>query len=465
MLTQDQARQIHETSLDLLEDPGVKLEHDAICDKLFAAGAKPGTDAQVVRFPRQFIDEYLALAPKTVRFADLAGGGRDVRVGDPSRFWTGAALNVLDLDGALREVTSSDLADFARLVDALDGVDALVGTAMSDVPPPARDFVGLRVMAENTRKHLRALSFTPTGSQAMREMARVLAGGDLAERPVLSMGFTAHGPLRWTRLALDIYLQSAGDKIPVTVNGEPAAGVSGPVTLAGALAVGNAEVLAGIVLNQVIEPGRPCIHNLGFSHILDMKTAIAVTGGPEVCLLAAAGAEMARLYNLPSCSWMCTEAMLPDEQAVIETTMGALTHARARVNVVWGVGQLESEKTLSPAKAVIDNELIGMVRRFERGIEVSDDTLAADVTRQVGIAGSFLGTDHTFDHFRTELHEPSLLCRVDRDNWENKGAKRLSQVAAEKARELLDADRPPLLDPDVLAELKRIEAHYLERVT
>jgi trimethylamine--corrinoid protein Co-methyltransferase len=464
-ITRDDVERIHETSLRLLQDPGVKLEHDAVCEKLREAGATDGREAQVLRFPRPMIEEYLALAPKSVRFSDLDGHVTELGPGSPSCFWTGAALNVLDLDGDVREITSHDLAGFARLVDALDGVHALVGTAMSDVPPPHRDFVGLRVMAQNTRKHLRALSFTPTGAEAMREMARVLAGVPLADRPVLSMGFTAHGPLRWTNLALDIYFRSAGDKIPVTVNGEPSAGASGPVTLAGALAVGNAEVLAGIVLNQVIEPGRPCIHNLGFSHIMDMKTAMAVTGGPEVCLLAAAGAELARFYGLPSCSWMCTEAMLPDEQAALETLFGCLTHGQAGVNIVWGVGQLESEKTISPVKAVMDNELIGMVRRFERGIEVSGETLAEDVAREVGIAGSFLGTTHTFEHFRTEFYEPRLLCRVNRDGWTAAGAKRLSDTAADRARELLAADREPLLDDDAAAELKKIDERYVRMLT
>ena len=464
MISREQAERIHRASLGLLEDPGVRIEHDTIREMLVKAGAKADTDATVIRFPRAMVEEYLALAPKAVRFADLTGGIQEVKPGDASCFWTGAALNLLDLDGAFREMTSQDLADFARLVDALDGVHALVGTAMSDVPARACDFVGLRVMAENTRKHLRALSFTPTGAEAMKEMGQVLCGGDLRVRPVFSMGFTAHGPLRWTNLALDIYLRSAGAGIPVTVNGEPAAGVSGPVTLAGALAVGNAEVLAGIVVNQVIEPGRPVIHNLGFSHILDMKTAIAVTGGPEVCLLAAAGAELARFCGLPSCSWICTEAMRPDEQAAIETTMGALTHAQAGVNIVWGVGSLESEKTLSPAKAVMDNEIIGMVRRFVRGIEVTDETVAEDVTREVGIAGSFLGTDHTFDHFRSELHEPELLCRVSREKWKDAGGRRLSETAAEVAADILSAEREPLLDEATLAELKRIEAHYLGQV-
>ena len=83
------------------------------------------------------------------------------------------------------------------------------------------------------------------------------------------------------------------------------------MTLAGSAAVGNAEILAGIVVNQVLEPGRPLIYNLGLAHVFDMRTSIAVTGGPENALLAQASAAMGRFYGLPSCSWMCTEAMLP----------------------------------------------------------------------------------------------------------------------------------------------------------
>ena len=464
MASSEQAEQINEVSLDLLADPGVKIEHDAIREMLLKAGATPGNDADVVRFPRELVAERVALAPKTVKFADAAGAISEVRADAPSRFWTGAALSYVDLDGSYREITSADLAAFARLIDTLDNVHALVGTAMSDVPPRARDFTGLRVMAENCTKHLRALSFTPEGAEAMKEMGRVLAGGKLKDRPVFSMGFTAHGPLRWTHLALDIYLRSAGEGIPVTVNGEPSAGASGPVTLAGTLAVGNAEVLAGIVINQVIEPGRPVLHNLGFSHFMDMKTTAIVTGGAETCLLAETGAEVARLHGLPSVSWMCTEAMRPDEQAAAETMMAALVHARAPVSIIWGVGQLESEKTLSPVKAVMDNEIIGMVRRYLRGIEVNEDTLAEDVIRQVGIAGSFLGTGHTLEHFRTEFYEPELLCRVSRENWDAAGSKRLSDVAADRARDILAAEREPLLDDATTAELKRIEALYLKKM-
>ena len=117
--------------------------------------------------------------------------------------------------------------------------------------------------------------------------------------PWFSIGFTAHGPLRWTNLALEVFARSAGHGIPVTVNGEPMAGASAPVTLAGAFAVGNAEILAGIVVNQILEPGRPVVYNLGLGHVLDMRRATAVTGGPENALYARAWAQASRRAQSP----------------------------------------------------------------------------------------------------------------------------------------------------------------------
>lgn len=112
-----------------------------------------------------------------------------------------------------RPFTKDDMARIARLLDQLEAVDAVFGYAMDDVPPPARDVVGLRIMAENTRKHIRVLCFTPHGSDMMVEMKKVV--GDY---PWFSVGFTAHGPLRWTNLALEIFKRSAGHGIPATID-------------------------------------------------------------------------------------------------------------------------------------------------------------------------------------------------------------------------------------------------------
>ncbi len=252
LLTTVDIEQIDRAARALLEDPGVRVEDDEVIAKLLACGAKPGAGAQVVRFPAGMVKEYLALAPENFSLQDRAGGRRTVSPDGDSAFWTAAALFYLDRKG-FRPIERKDLADFAWVIENLPEVEAVVGTATEDTHPPYRDFVGFRIMAENTKKHLRPLSFTPRGGEAMIEMARVLLGGKpLRENPIFSVGFTAHGPLRWTNLALGVFKTTAGQGIPCTVNGEPMAGATGPVTLAGTAVVGTAEILSGIVINQVL---------------------------------------------------------------------------------------------------------------------------------------------------------------------------------------------------------------------
>ena len=138
---------------------------------------------------------------------------------------------------------------------------------------------------------------------------------------------------------------------------------------------------------------------------------------------------MGRLYNLPSSSWVSTEAMTCDAQAALEKMFGWSMHMQSGVSAIWGAGQLESELAASPAMAVIDDEMIRYARRYLRGVAVDDDTLALNVTREVGISGSFLDHEHTLMNFRSELFGPNLLCRVPRERWVETGALTLTEAA------------------------------------
>ncbi len=456
-MNQKQCEEIHRTSLALLENPGIKIEHSIILDMLMKNGAKPGNAAEVVRLEQNMIEEYLKLCPSEVVFSDRSGSSRMLTSRSEPLFWSTPALRIVE-DNQTRPFSMEDMGKFSFLMEHLEHVDGVFGVSMDDVPPGARDFVGLRVMANNTRKHLRVLSCTKTGCEALIEMKKVVS-----DSPWFSMGFTAHGPLRWTNLALEIFAASAGQGIPVTVNGEPMAGASGPVTLAGSIAVGNAEILAGLVINQILEPERPCVYNLGLAHVMDMKSMIAVTGGPENSLMAQASAAMGRFYNLPSCSWVSTEAMIPDGQAIAEKMFGFHSHIEGGVNLIWGAGQLESEMALSMEQAVIDNELIAYAKRFKRGFEINPETLALNVVREIGIGGEFLGCEHTFRHFR-ENFEPEILCRQSRELWRNSGAKSLNDKAKEKVANLLKEYPEPVLKPEQIKELLKIEQHYFAKM-
>ena len=446
---------IHQASLDLLMSPGVKMEHEKVVRLLLQNGAKPGYANDVVRIPREMVAEHLKLCPAAVELTGRKGQKAQLSASGAPAFWSCPGMN-LYRNGSCRHFRSSDMADAARLLDQLDNVQGVFGMGMEDVSPGARDVAGLAIMAQNTSKHIRVFCFTPAGGRTLVEMKRVVGN-----HPWFSMGFTAHGPLRWTNLALSIFEATSGHRIPATINGEPMAGTSGPVTLAGSAAVGNAEILAGIIAVQLLEPGRPCIYNLGLAHIFDMRTMIAVTGGPENVLLAQVSAAMGRFYNLPSASWVSTESMCPDAQAAMEKTFGFHSHMASGVSNIWGVGQLESELTFSPAQAVIDDEIIAYSKRCLRGVEMNKTALAVDVVQEVGIGGNFLDHPHTADHFKTEFFMPKILLRQKRETWEAAGRKRLDEAAEEMAESLMAKPPDHGMSNDQAVELEKIKDAFV----
>ena len=223
----------------------------------------------------------------------------------------------------------------------------------------------------------------------------------------------------------------------------------------------NADALSGVVIAQLLERGRPVVFNLGFAHVLDMSTSVALTGAPENALLQAAGAELARLHRLPSASWMSTESMAVDGQAATEKTLTGLAHAAHGVNIIWGAGNLESTLCMSAEMLVIDDEIIGSIRRFTRGITVTEDTLACDLIRDVGHRGDFLTTDHTLRHFREEVRHTRLPNRGKRDAWERRGSTTLEERAATRVREILARPPETHLAPEQECALQEIADRFL----
>lgn len=461
ILTPDDCERIHRGSLDVLESVGVRVDDADILTLLRRHGARDGGEAGTVRLPRELVAECLAACPPTARLSDRHGRAVEVGPDGGTVFWTGNALHVAE-GRTRRELTTEDLARLTRVADACPEVHGMVGTSVADVPPPARDVVGFTVMAAHTAKHLRPCIFTPDGASAIVEMGRVLAGGvPLAERPLVSFGYSIVSPLRWSATGLGVFRNTSGHGVPLMINSEPMGGGTAPVTLAGCLVLANADALSGIVIAQLLERGRPVVYNLGFAHVLDMSTSIALTGAPENALLQSAGAELARFHRLPSASWMSTEAMVPDAQAAAEKTMTGLAHAEHGVNIVWGAGNLESTLCMSAEMLVIDDEIIGGIRRFLRGIAVSDEALALDVIREVGHAADFLSTEHTLRHFREEIRHSKLPTRSKRDRWDREGRRAIDERAAARVEEILAAPAAPCVAPAEAKELERIADAFL----
>lgn len=455
--------QIHAASLELLETVGVKVDHPTVFAKLRAAGADCDADGVTVRFPRELVAQAIASAPRNLKLADRRGGCATVGADGGTVFWGGNAM-YLERNRQHTEITSEGLAQISRVMEALPNVHGIVGTLVADCPPVARDFVSFRIMAENSTKHLRPCIFSGDGPTAIIEMAEAISDAPLCERPIVSFGYSIVSPCHWPRTALDVYLTTSGYGLPAMVNAEPLGGGTAPITLAGLLTQANAEALSGIVILQVLEPGRPSIFNLGFAHLLDMRAALATSGNVQDGMIAAAGAEIARYHGLPSASWLSSDNPICDAQSTLQRALTGTLHALGGVNIVWGIGQLETEKTLSLEQMVIDDEMLGQLFRLERGIVVNEETIALDTLKQGIKTGDFLSLEHTLEHFREEVIPDRLLGPQRRETWQAEGSQDLVERAAQRVDEILATPQPPTLTPEQRERLRAIERKWLERL-
>jgi trimethylamine--corrinoid protein Co-methyltransferase len=464
LLTHKQIEMIHEASLEVLATVGVKVDHPAVFAKLRQAGADCDADGVTVRFPRDLVAQSIARAPRNTRLANRRGECVEVGADGGTVFWGGNALH-LARGKERAEITAADLAAITRVNDALDRIHGVVGTSVAEYPPVVRDFVSFRIMAEHSTKHMRPCIFSPDGPVAIIEMAEALSdGASLAERPIVSFGYSIVSPCHWAHTALALYLNTSGYGIPAMVNAEPLGGGTAPITIAGLLAQANAEALSGIVILQVLEPGRPSVFNLGFAHMLDMKAALATSGNVHDGLIAAAGAEIARYHGLPSASWLSSDNPICDAQSALQKALTGVLHARHGVNIIWGMGQLETEMTLSLEQAVIDDEMAAQLLRAQEGIAVNEETIALDVLKEGIRSGDFLGHEHTLRHFREELLPGDLLAPQRREAWLADGAHDLVERASRRVEEILSHPQAPTLTPEQSAKLHAIEAKWLERM-
>jgi len=457
-LRDDDVARIADAAFEILDTVGFLADNERARSLLLDAGCRVESADGRIRMPRDVAERLLRTCPSHVRLAGQAGTVVEVGADRPSVFWSGNALNVIRA-GRIEAIDRTSLARLVRVLDGLPHVHGVVGTSVADVAPDAMGVASMRVLAENTTKHLRPVAFTAEELGGFAAIADVLLDGrPYAECPLYSLGFSVTSPLNWTAKALAVFETTSGSGIPVTVNGEPMAGGTSPVTLAGTLASATAEVISGTAIVQLFEPGRPTFFNVGFAHVMDMRTAAALSAGPECALIQAAGADLARHFGMPSVAWVSTEAMLADAQAAHEHTLSLMAHVEAGVSVIWGVGQLEAQRALCPELAVIDNEIIAAVDRLSRDIRVDTDTLALDAIRDVAAGrGDFLTHPHTLAHFREALAVGNLVNRERYGDWEASGRPDLAERARARADELAARPADHLTDAQ-RRELARIEA-------
>ncbi len=302
-LTEDDIIKVHDGSLDVLKKTGIEIDCEEALDICQKGGCKVNKKTKVVKFPPHLVEEAMARCPSKVLLAgrdpenDFLTGHREVGF---TNF--GVGLQTEELDGkTVRDSTFQDLKDFVQLCDALDTVDYIVTpVAPKDVPKETFDLRVLEACMTNSSKHYGADCENGEMAAKMIEMAKVVVGGskELEERPILSFGVCPISPLRIPKEAAEVIIISAKNGIPIETLSMALAGATSPMTLAGTLVTHNAEVLAGMVLSQLVNPGVPTIYGSSTA-ALHMRYGSATIGTPEFAMLNSALAEMAHFYDVP----------------------------------------------------------------------------------------------------------------------------------------------------------------------
>jgi trimethylamine--corrinoid protein Co-methyltransferase len=344
------------------------------------------------------------------------------------------------------------------VADALPNID-IVGAMVqpSEVPVVVRDIRIIAEMLKCTRKPVRTWVHNATSARYILKMFEAVAGSSeaLRTRPRGLLGFEPTSPLIMSRESLDTLRVWVETGQPVSIGPIVQSMGTGPVTLAGTLAQQDAEILAGLVVVQMLRPGVGTVYFCG-SLTMDPRTGNAIFACPEQTLLMAGGAQLAHRHGLPAGMQLgLTDAKVPDAQAGMEKAMGLLMGGLAGMNLSSGLGIAGCDQGASLAQLVIDDEIVDLVRQVLGGLTVDEETCAFEAIARVGIGGNFLTDSHTLAH----VHErwiPRLSDRGTWATWQEEGAKDMLERAWAEQTRILREHSPNWLDESIQKELDTI---------
>ena len=449
---------IHLASLEVLERTGAFFDDPQALEILHGGGATVDRKDKIVKIPPHLVEDAVRSCPPKLILCGRHPNHDVVLENNRIAFSNfGGAINLVDpYTGEVRRATKADLAASALLVDHLGDIVLYKGTLNpSDVPQEVSRFHHAEAMLSNTTKPIYVGSGNVAQIRKIIDMAAAVVGGKdrLKERPILIFSACPVSPLRLIETACETIMECARSRIPLCITSMAMAGATAPVTLAGALVIHNAQVLAAVVLHQLTSKGSPIMYG-SVTTSMDLRFSIAPIGGPEISMISAAVAQLARYYRLPSNVAGGSDSKVSDGQAAHEITLTALLPALAGANIITGAGILEMGITYSFAQLVMDCEFVRMVRSVVEGIPVNDETLAVDVIHEVGAFNDFLSHDHTLRHMRRSQVHSELIDRTMREDWKKAGGKDIYQRAEEKARHILETHKPEPLPAGVRETLR-----------
>lgn len=462
-LTGEQIEMFRERALTLLEKHGISIEHEAAVQTLREAGASMATDGKRVTLPRALVEKALAETPKTVnlrgktpewdRPLPLAGGGFIMRTG------TGAHGFIDPENGNYRKLLLEDVSVIASVGSHLDQVGFIAHPFVNGVPERTSDIHGFAELITRTPKHVWIQPYDTENVEYLMKIAVIAAGGEtrLRERPLASCIACSFTPFEFKRMDVEAIIQASRHGLPIHACSLPTAGGTAPVTMPGVALMAAVEILAMVVLTQIVGAGTAVIATpLIFT--LDMRSGRSLQSSVEALQGASMSLQLLkRGFGLLTHSYGSgSDTPDVDVQSQAERALLGQLVSLSGTDILGGVGQLECATVFSPVQAILDNEIGRMLQWYLRTPELNDESFAWELVNEVQPGGNFLANEHTLKHCRGTL-DPRVFMRQARDTYESSGRTGALENARAGYRAILEQDPlPGLPDADAVREIEAV---------
>jgi len=471
LLSLEALSEIHRATLTLLSNTGVRVSSKKAAALFKSAGAIVIKDklSAIVKIPPTLVDESIAAAPGEIVYQGREAGSDYAVNAESCSFTTfGECTNIIDLKTrTCRPSTKKDCCEAAAICDYIGSVKVLERPLNpSDCPVETQALHNAEAIFSNTTKH----SFIGPGSaeifKQMADMAEICVGGsrEYNARKIFTATVCPVSPLTLSKDCCEIIMEAAEQKTGLLFFAMPLSGATSVSTMAGTLVSLNAENLSGLVLAQLVQKGTPCTYGSAGT-IMDLTMVDVALGAPEMTLISAGAAQLARHYNLPSmiCGGM-TDSKVPDSQMGYEFGYSAMLCALVRGNLISGLGVLDKGLTFDYAKLLMDVEMSDSISGLIPGVEISPETLALNVIDEVGPGGEFITHKHTFKHMRNQS-QVKIFDRQNRYDWNEAGSRGAADRAYEEAALILETHKPAPLPPKAPEELSKLIKRYESKLS
>lgn len=456
-ITAEDIGRIHDASIQLLQKEGICFNSQKALDVFSNHGFRNNNGKVLIS--EKNVRNALETVPSTFKI-HARNENNNVTIGGKNFVLlpTAGAPNIATLSGQQRPATMLDFQHCCDLVNTSEQLD-MGGWLMvqpNDVPLATAHLDMLYSYITRCDKPI----LGAFGSEAMAkdtlEMARLIFGSKdwLLEHPVVAMIINAITPLQYSEEQTEVLMECARYRQPVVISNMALAGSTAPVRLSGLLALINAEILAGLVLSQILGPGTPVVYGTT-SAPMDMKTSVGVVGAWETVKISSMAIQMAHYYNIPCrTGGALNDAHVPDAQALAEGSLLLSTAIRNGAHfILHSCGQMASFMSLSFEKWILDEEACSLVRKILSPIEVTEETIDIKTILEIGAGGQFFTHPSTFTHFK-KLSRSKLFNRNNHKKWFESGAKDSASAASDVFKMRLENCTEPPMDEGLKQELK-----------